>query len=69
MAESIKAELEKLESLGRVSAQSNRPVHAGFGFDGIEPESREVAAGPVRNDVASNLDDAWSRLKQRISPE
>jgi hypothetical protein len=69
VAESIKAELEKLESLGRVSAHGHRPVHADFGFEGVEPEKQPAATGAPRNDVASNLDDAWSRLKQRINPE
>lgn len=74
MAESIKNELEALEQVGRVTAQDRRPVHTEFGFEGIEPDSAETqeydpvaAVGGIN--LATDLDDAWSRLKRSINPE
>ena len=75
VAESIKNELELLEQTGRVTASGRRPVHAEFGFEEIQrddviqkdPEPGTVAAGP--SDLASDLDNAWSRLKRSINPE
>lgn len=69
MAESIKAELEALETVGRVTASGQRPVHAEFGFEEIQRDPEPVAAKPSSTNVAENLDDAWSRLKRRISPD
>ena len=70
MAESIKTELEALEQMGRVTAQDHRPVHADFGFEAVgpDPEYDPVALVGGLN-VASDLDDAWSRLKRSINPE
>lgn len=70
--ESIKSELEQLEEdggLGRVSVRGSRQVHAAFGFEQIEPDDQKAAARPRTRDVASQLDEAWSRLKRRIQPE
>lgn len=67
VAESIKAELEQLESVGRVTASGQRPVHAEFGFEAIQRDP-ETAPAPEAG-VAASLDDAWSRLKSRINPE
>jgi hypothetical protein len=68
VAESIKAELEQLESLGRVTARDQRPVHSEFGFDEI-PRDPQPASAPAGDNVAASLDDAWSRLKRRIKPD
>ena len=72
MAESIKLELEDLERTGRVTARDHRPVHGEFDFTAI-PEAAGDADEPVPvgapSDIATGLDDAWSRLKQRIAPE
>ena len=72
MAESIKQELEALEQVGRVTAEDHRPVHAEFGFDDVKPMSEPVvdpvaAIGGIN--LATDLDDAWSRLKRSINPE
>jgi len=69
VAESIKAELEQLESVGRVTASGQRPVHAEFGFEEIKRDPEPAASAPAPTNVAASLDDAWSRLKRRISPE
>lgn len=77
MDQSIGRELEQLEHVGRVSVRDRRAVHAGFGFGAIEPdperigrqdtaEQRQPLAG---GHVATRLDDAWVRLKQRIDRE
>lgn len=68
MTESIKHELEQLETVGRVSVSGQRPVHAEFGFGSIPRDSAVAPARPSET-VAESLDDAWSRLKQRIKPE
>jgi hypothetical protein len=72
VAESIKQELEALEQVGRVTAEDHRPVHAEFGFDDVETVSEPVvdpvaAIGGIN--LATDLDDAWSRLKRSINPE
>jgi hypothetical protein len=74
MADSIKNELEALEQVGRVTAQDRRPVHTEFGFEGVVPDSvREPEFDPVAAvggiNLATDLDDAWSRLKRSINPE
>ncbi len=68
VGDSIKAELEKLESVGRVSARGRREVHAAFGFSEMTraAKSDEPAREPS---VAQSLDDAFSRLKSRVAPE
>ena len=70
VAESITQELEDLERVGRVTASGHRPVHAEFGFEsvGTEPAVDPVAAIGGIN-LATDLDDAWSRLKRSINPE
>lgn len=68
VAESIKAELEQLETVGRVTARDQRPVHTEFGFEEI-PRDPAPAAAPAGDNVAASLDDAWSRLKKRIKPD
>ncbi|MFT4049849.1 MAG: hypothetical protein QM648_08425 [Solirubrobacterales bacterium] len=69
MADSIKNELEQLETVGRVSARGQRPVHAEFGFAEMKrDDSRETEEPPAGN-VAASLDDAFSRLKARVEPE
>jgi hypothetical protein len=69
VAESIQNELEVLERTGRVTASEHRPVHAEFGLEEIkrDDDPSAVAAGP--SDLASDLDNAWSRLKRSINPE
>jgi hypothetical protein len=82
MAGSIRQQLEELERTGRVTARGRRPVHAEFGFATIEPD--ETASTPARSDhrptaptepdarrseLASSLDDAWSRLKRTATAE
>lgn len=66
----IRNELEALERMGRVTARDHRPVHTEFGFDAVQPDP---AADPVALvgglNVASDLDDAWSRLRRSINPE
>jgi exonuclease III len=70
VAESIKTELESLERMGRVTAQDHRPVHAEFGFEGVQPDPAEDPVALVGGiNVATDLDDAWSRLKRSINPE
>lgn len=69
MSESIKAELEALETVGRVTASGQRPVHAEFGFEEIQRDPEPAVATPAGANVAASLDDAWSRLKRRIAPE
>lgn len=75
MAKSIKNELEALERVGRVTAEDHRPVHAEFGFEGVEqdPAEPDPAGDPVTViggiNLATDLDDAWSRLKRSINPE
>lgn len=69
MTDSIKAELVELESVGRVTASGQRPVHAEFGFEEIKRDPELAAAQPAPASVAASLDDAWSRLKRRINPE
>ncbi len=68
MSDSIKAELEKLESVGRVSAHGRREVHAAFGFSEMarKAENDEPPRGPS---VAESLDDAFARLKSSVTPE
>jgi hypothetical protein len=68
--ESIKSELEALERVGRVTAQDRRAVHSEFGFEQVtqEPEPDPVALVGGIN-LATDLDDAWSRLKRSINPE
>ncbi|MGB0871886.1 MAG: hypothetical protein ACPGWS_00635 [Solirubrobacterales bacterium] len=78
----VAEELSQLEQAGRVSARDHRPVHKDFGFASIAPSplsqpetsaavsisspvSAEPAAQPT---IAGQIDDAWSRLKQRIEP-
>lgn len=68
MTESIKQELQQLETVGRVSVRSQRPVHADFGFESI-PRDQGAAPTPSGRAVTESLDDAWSRLKRRIAPE
>lgn len=70
MAESIKNELEALERMGRVTAQDHRPVHAEFGFDAVQPDPAEDPVALVGGiNLATDLDDAWSRLKRSVNPE
>lgn len=70
MAESIKNELEVLEQMGRVSAHGRRPVHAEFGFDAVQPDPADDPVAIVGGiNLATDLDDAWSRLKRSINPE
>lgn len=70
MAESIKNELEALERMGRVTAQDHRPVHAEFGFNEVQPDLAEDPVALVGGiNLATDLDDAWSRLKRSINPE
>ena len=70
MAESIKHELEALEQVGRVTAEDHRPVHADFDFEGVEPDPAEDPVAVIGGiNLATDLDDAWSRLKRSINSE
>jgi hypothetical protein len=69
MAESISRELARLEAAGRVTAHDHRPVHGEFDFGSIQREPSPGEQPVTAGDVASNLDDAWSRLKRTINPE
>jgi hypothetical protein len=69
VAESIQKELELLEKTGRVTASGHRPVHAEFGFEEIKRDADPAAVAAGTNDLAANLDNAWSRLKRSINPE
>lgn len=82
MTKSIEEELKKLEATGRITASDHRPVHGDFGFSSLAPSplktgeaqqqaapAPEPAPAPAPAEpVATNLDDAWSRLKQTINP-
>lgn len=69
MAESIKSELEALERVGRMTASDQRPVHAEFGFEEIKQDDQPAAVTAGTSGLASDLDNAWSRLKRQINPE
>ena len=78
MTESITDELARLEAAGRVRASDQRPVHREFGFAALaksplqqppapQPQFAPPAPQPAMA-IAAELDDAWSRLKNRIEP-
>jgi hypothetical protein len=70
VAESIRQELEALERVGRVTAADHRAVHAEFGFETVEPDPVEDPVAAIGGiNLATDLDDAWSRLKRSINPE
>jgi hypothetical protein len=81
MSKSIEEELKKLEATGRITASDHRPVHGDFGFSSLAPSPLKAAAAqqpaapgpqqepePAQPELAVNIDDAWSRLKQTINP-
>jgi hypothetical protein len=65
VSESIKQELEQLESVGRVSAHGQRPVHAEFGFSQMKRKKQQVAAPASSTPIEDQFDDAFARLKAR----
>lgn len=80
-SQGIAEELSQLEQAGRVSARDHRPVHKDFGFASIAPSplsqpetsaavsiASPASAPPPQPSIAGQIDDAWSRLKQRIEP-
>lgn len=70
MAESIKREIEQLETVGRVSAGGGRQVHTGFGFSKMKKrEDAPKAVASATGDVADDLDDAFARLKASTPAE
>lgn len=67
MDESIREELEVLETIGRISASGRRPVHAGFGFTAIkrhdQPATDDSDEAPPSEGLAAELEAAHTRLK------
>lgn len=72
MTESITDELARLEAAGRVRASDQRPVHKEFGFASLAKSPLQQQPAPPAPQpamaIAAELDDAWSRLKNRIEP-